>query len=52
MLTYGLLLKDAKTLLSLFAASLANLKACAHFCPVSETGLEFIRKNAEGKHVP
>jgi hypothetical protein len=52
LLTYGLLSKDAKTLLTLFSVSQANLKVCAHFCPVSETGVEFVRKDAQGKYVP
>lgn len=52
MITYGLHSSDAKTLLSLFALSLADLKACIHFCPVSKTGKGLHIKDGEGNHIP
>ncbi|KII93885.1 hypothetical protein PLICRDRAFT_408471 [Plicaturopsis crispa FD-325 SS-3] len=52
LITYGLRSKDARTLLSLFALSLADLKACVHYCPVSQSGKGFLVRDGEMKYYP
>ena len=38
LLVSGFRPKDASKLVVLFALSVADLKACVHFCAISETG--------------
>lgn len=52
LLTYGLTTKDAETLVSRLALSLADLKACAHFCPDAENTHGFLVKDNQGRHIP
>ncbi|OAX44210.1 NTF2-like protein [Rhizopogon vinicolor AM-OR11-026] len=52
LLTYGLTTKDAETLVLKLALSLADLKACAHFCPDAEDTHGFLLKDSQGRHVP
>jgi len=52
LLTYGLTTKDAESLISKLALSLADLKACAHFCPGAEATHGFLVKDSQGRHIP
>lgn len=52
LLTYGLTTKNAETLVSRLALSLADLKACAHFCPDTEDTHGFLMKDSQGRHIP
>ena len=52
LLAYGLTTKDAETLVSKLALSLADLKACVHFCPDAEDTRGFLMKDSQGRHIP
>lgn len=52
LLTYGLTTKNAETLVSRLALSLADLKACVHFCPDTEDTHGFLMKDSQGRHIP
>lgn len=52
LLTYGLTTEDAETLVSKLALSLADLKACAHFCPDAEVTHGFLMKDSQRRHIP
>lgn len=52
LITYGLLSKDASTLITLLALSMADLKACVHFCPSAETKKGYLVHDDEGRYIP
>lgn len=52
LLTYGLTTKDAETLVSKLALSIADLKACVHFCPDTEDTHGMLVKDSQGRHIP
>lgn len=52
LLTYGLTTEDAETLVSKLALSLADLKACSHFCPDAEVTHGFLMKDSQRRHIP
>lgn len=52
LITYGLLPKDASTLVSHAALSMADLKACVHFCPLSESSKGYLIHNEEKQYIP
>ncbi|KAG2061760.1 NTF2-like protein [Suillus hirtellus] len=52
LLTYGLTTEDAETLVSKLALSLADLKACTHFCPDAEVTHGFLMRDSHKRHIP
>lgn len=52
LLTYGLTTEDAETLVSRLALSLADLKACTHFCPDAEVTHGFLMRDSHKRHIP
>ncbi|KAG1833708.1 NTF2-like protein [Suillus variegatus] len=52
LLTYGLTTEDAETLVSKLALSLADLKACTHFCPDAEVTHGFLMRDSHMRHIP
>ncbi|KAH7928548.1 NTF2-like protein [Leucogyrophana mollusca] len=52
LISYGLATKDAETLLSRLALSIADMKACVHYCPDAEGSRGFLAKDNQSRHVP
>jgi len=49
LISYGLLPKDAS---ALFALHMAELRACIHFCPASETKDGYLIQDKSGRYMP
>ncbi|KAH7910886.1 NTF2-like protein [Hygrophoropsis aurantiaca] len=52
LISYGLATKDAELLLSRLALSIADLKACVHFCPDADGSRGFLAKDNQSRYVP
>lgn len=52
LLSYGLLPKDASSLVSHSALSMADLKACIHFCPVSDSPKGYLIHDEGKQYIP
>ncbi|KAF7965894.1 hypothetical protein HWV62_40995 [Athelia sp. TMB] len=52
LISYGLLPKDASSLVSRSALSMADLKACIHFCPASESPKGFLVHDEAKQYIP
>ena len=52
LISYGLLPKDASSLVSRSALSMADLKACIHFCPASESPKGFLIHDEAKQYIP
>ncbi|KZP16824.1 NTF2-like protein [Athelia psychrophila] len=52
LLSYGLLPKDASSLVSHSALSMADLKACIHFCPLSDSPKGYLIHDEGKQYIP
>lgn len=52
LISYGLRPHDASTIVSQLALSMADLKACAHFCPESDVTKGYLIHDEGGRYIP
>lgn len=52
LISYGLLPKDASTLVALFALSMADLRACVHYCPASDARKGYLVHDEQNRYIP